>query len=146
VAGIEQRQIEQVFRLLGKQVHERVEVTIAGSIPTVIGGMTARPTDDIDIVDEVPSAIREQHELLREIKNMFGLILGHVQSHYLPNRWQIRRHFLGDFGGIRVYTADAYDIFVGKLSSKQKKHQEDLRVLATQLDKETIRQRLLTDG
>jgi hypothetical protein len=146
VAGIDKSQIAQIFRLLGKQIHERLEVTIAGSIPTVIGGLTARPTDDIDFVDEVPRPIREQHELVREIKNKFGLILGHVQSHYLPRQWHTRRHFLGDFGGIRVYTVDPYDIFVGKLSSKQKKHQEDLRVLATHLDKDTIRERLLTDG
>jgi hypothetical protein len=146
VAGIDKTQIEQVFRLLGKQVHERVEVTIAGSIPTVIGGLTARPTDDIDLVDEVPRAIREQHDLLRELKKKFGLVLGHVQSHYLPAGWQTRRQFFGDFGGIRVYTIDPYDVFVGKLSSKRKKHQEDLRVLALHLDKETIRRRLLTDG
>jgi hypothetical protein len=37
---------------------------------------------------------------------------------------------------------DAYDIFVSKVSSKQEKHQDDLRVLAAKLDKETARRRL----
>jgi len=38
------------------------------------------------------------------------------------------------------------DIFVSKLSSKQKKHQLDLRVLALKLDKDVAKRRLLTDG
>ena len=72
--------------------------------------------------------------------------LGHVQSHYLPTRWQDRRQWLGDFGGLRVYALDEYDIFVRKLSSKLKKHQLDLRVLALKPDKDLARHRLLADG
>jgi hypothetical protein len=49
-------------------------------------------------------------------------------------------------GGLRVYVVDEYDIFVSKLSSKKEKHQSDLGVLALELDKETARHRLLTDG
>ncbi len=75
-----------------------------------------------------------------------SLKLGHVQSHYLPTRWQDRRQWLGDFGGLRVYALDEYDIFVRKLSSKLKKHQLDLRVLALRLDKDLARHRLLADG
>jgi hypothetical protein len=39
-----------------------------------------------------------------------------------------------------------YDIFVSKLSSKKKKHQDDLRVLALKLDRDIARSRLVTDG
>ncbi len=39
-----------------------------------------------------------------------------------------------------------YDIFVSKLSSKKKKHQDDLRVLALRLDRDIARSRLFTDG
>ena len=67
-------------------------------------------------------------------------------QNYLPAHWQNRRHWLGDFGGLRVYVVDEYDIFVSKLSSKKEKHQSDLGVLALKLDKEIARQRLLTDG
>jgi hypothetical protein len=146
VDGIDSTQLGQAFGLLGRGIHDRVEIHIAGSIPTLIKGLTARPTDDIDLVDEVPEAIRRQRDVLQEIVTEFGLKLGHVQSHDLPPHWRDRRQWFGDFGGLRVYALDEYDIFVSKLSSKQKKHQLDLRVLALKLDKEKARQRLLADG
>jgi hypothetical protein len=139
-------QLGQILELLGRNVHERLEVNIAGSIPTLVKGLTARPTTDIDFVNEVPEPIRRQRATLQQIQNSYGLTLGHVQSHYLPANWVTRRHFLGDYGGLRVYLVDEYDIFVSKLSSKQEKHKDDLRVLAGQLDKETARRRLLHDG
>lgn len=146
VSAIGATQVKQIFTLLGQAIHARVEVNVAGSIPTLIQGLTARPTADIDLVDEVPAAIRKQRAVLRQIETEFGLTLGHVQSHYLPANWEKRRQFLGDFGGLRVYLVDPYDIFVSKLSSKQKKHQDDLRVLAPKLDREKARRRLLGDG
>ena len=144
--SIDSTQLRQIFTMLGRGIHNRVEVHIAGSIPTLIKGLTARPTIDIDLVDEVPEEIRRQRDVLREIETEFGLKLTHVQSHYLPAHWQDRRQWLGDFGGLRVYVVDEYDIFVSKLSSKMKKHQSDLRVLALELDQETARHRLLSDG
>ncbi len=146
VDRIDSTQLSQIFDLLGRDIRERVEIHIAGSVPTLIKGLTARPTDDIDLVKKVPAEIRRQRAVLREIATEFGLKLGHVQSHYLPACWQDRRRWLGDFGGLRVYVLDEYDIFVSKLSSKQKKHQLDLRVLALKLDKDLARHRLLADG
>jgi hypothetical protein len=135
-----------VFEILGRAIHGPIEVHIAGSVPTLIKGLTFRPTDDISLVDEVPPEIRRQRSLLRQIAAEFGLKLGHVQSHYLPANWRDRRHWLGEFGGLRVYTVDEYDIFVSKLSSRQEKHQLDLRVLALKLVKAQARHRLLIDG
>jgi hypothetical protein len=146
VASVGLTDLKQVLQLLGERVRGRVEIHIAGSVPTLISGLTARPTDDIGIVNEVPPEIRQQRITLQKIKAEFGLNLGHVQSHYLPARWQERRQFLGDFGGIRAYLVDTLDIFVSKLSSKQEKHIQDLRVMAKKLDKETVKQRLLDDG
>jgi Nucleotidyltransferase of unknown function (DUF6036) len=146
VDSIDSTQLSQIFELLGRSIHGRIEIHIAGSVPTLIKGLTARPTDDIDLVDEVPAEIRRQRDALRKIETEFGLKLGHVQSHYLPVRWRDRRKWLGDFGGLRVYVLDEYDIFVSKLSSQKDKHQLDLRVLALKLDKDTARHRLLNDG
>ena len=146
VDSIDSTQLGQVFELLGRGIHGRVEIHIAGSVPTLIKGLTARPTDDIDLVDEVPEEIRRQRTLLRKIESEYGLKLGHVQSHYLPLQWKDRRRWFGDFGGLRVYALDEYDIFISKLSSKKQKHQLDLRVLALKLDKDTARHRLLNDG
>ena len=146
VDSIDSTQLKQIFEMLGRGIHDPIEVHIAGSIPTLIKGLTARPTDDIDFVDEIPIEIRRQQSVLRAIKADFGLKLGHMQSHYLPTHWRDRRHWLGDFGGLRVYVIDEYDIFISKLSSRQVKHQHDLRVLAYKLEKVEARRRLLTDG
>ena len=146
VASVNSSEIRQIFDLLGRGIRGPIEVHIAGSIPTLIKGLTARPTTDIDFVDEVPAELRTQRAVVRRIEAEFGLTLSHVQSHYLPAHWQDRRHWLGDFGGLRVYVVDEYDIFVSKLSSKKEKHQSDLGVLALKLDKEIARHRLVTDG
>lgn len=146
VASITKNQLEQVFELLGHGIHARVEVYVAGSIPTLVKGLTCRPTDDIDFVNEVPPEIRSQRTAISRVRADFGLTLGHVQSHYLPANWMNRRQFFGDFGGIRVYLVDVYDVFISKLSSKQKKHQDDLRVMAPKLDKEKAKERLFGDG
>jgi hypothetical protein len=146
VESVKSEVIERIFELLGRGVPERVEVYIAGSIPTLIKGLTFRPTQDIDFVNEVPAEIRRQRDVLQRIDESYGLSLGHVQSHYLPANWQSRRHYFGDFGGLRVYMVDEYDIFVSKLSSKQPKHTQDLEVMSRNLDKEKIKQRLLEDG
>jgi hypothetical protein len=138
--------LKRIFELLGREIHAPVEVHIAGSIPTLIKGLTAHPTGDIDFVDEVSEEIRRQRAVLRKIEREFGLKLGHVQSHDLPAHWQDRRQWLGDFGRLRVYVVDEYDIFVSKVSSKLEKHKSDLGVLALKLNKEVARHRLLTDG
>ena len=93
-----------------------------------------------------PEEVRRQRTMLRKIETEFGLKLGHVRSHYLPAHWQNRRQWLGDFGGLRVYVVDEYDIFVSKLSSKTGEAPERPGVLALKLDKEIARHRLLTDG
>jgi hypothetical protein len=146
VDSIDPPQIRQIFELLGRRIHGPVEVHVAGFIPTLIKGLTSRPTSDIDLVDEVPIEFRRQRAVLRKIETDYGLTLGHVQSHDLPANWQNRRQWLGDFGGLRVFVVDEYDIFVSKLSSQLEKHKSDIRVMALRLDKETARRRLLTEG
>jgi hypothetical protein len=84
VASTSRDQVEQVFELLGANVRPRIEVDVAGSIPTLLEGLTSRPTDDIDFVDAVPAEMRKQRAVLKQIKEKFGLVLGHVQAHYLP--------------------------------------------------------------
>jgi hypothetical protein len=146
VSNVGKDELQQIFEILGERVRGPVEVNIAGSAPTLVKELTARPTDDIDVVDEVPAEIRNQRAVLDKIKAKYGLTLGHVQSHYLPAHWADRRHYLGDFGGLRVYLVDEYDVFVSKLSSSQEKHKDDLRVMARALDRQRIRELLFTDG
>ena len=48
VASIDSSEVRQIFDLLGRGIQGPIEVYIAGSIPTLIKGLTARPTTDID--------------------------------------------------------------------------------------------------
>jgi hypothetical protein len=146
VANIKKAQLEQIFDILSRNLHSPVEVYIAGAITTLMAGLTARPTDGIDFVDDIPSEIRSNRDSIDQIASKYGFMLGHLQSHYLPTNWQARRQFVGDFGKLRVYFVDPYDIFVSKLASKKEKHIEDLRVLAEKLDKNEIKKRLILDG
>ncbi|MBV9849450.1 MAG: hypothetical protein JO250_07165, partial [Armatimonadetes bacterium] len=93
-----------------------------------------------------PPEIRKQRAVVKKIEDDYGLKLTHVQSHYLPAHWEQRRRRLGDYGGLRVYLVDEYDIFVSKLSSRREKHKQDIRVLARVLDKQTALRLLTTDG
>src|SRR5262249_7255285 len=138
--------LEQILDLIGRAIHEKTEINIGGSGPTLVRKLSAGPTQDIDIVDEIPAEIRKQRAVLQSIKDRFGLTFGHVQSHYLPVNWRQRRHFFGDFGPLRAYLVDSYDIFVSKLSSKLERHIDDLRVLAMHLDKGKAKKLLLKDG
>lgn len=146
VVNVQRNQLEQIFELLSKGISQPTDAYIAGSIPTLIEGLTARPTDDIDFVDEVPLTIREQQATREKIAQQYGFTFGHVQSHYLPKSWQDRLQCFGKFGKLTVYLVDSYDIFVGKLASKQEKHQDDLRVLAAKLDQQKARERLFAYG
>jgi hypothetical protein len=146
VTNIKRNELEQVLELLGRKILQPVEVCIAGSIPALMSDLTARPTDHIDFIDEVPLAIREQRSTLELISEKYGLTIAHVQSHYLPRNWRTRCHHFGDYGNLKVFVAHEYDIFVSKLSSKLEKHRDDLRVMSNKLDKEKIKQLLITDG
>lgn len=97
VASIDSDQIRQIFDLIGRTIHGTVEVHIAGSIPTLIKGLTARPTSDINFVNEVPPEVRGQRAVLHKIETEYGLTLSHVQSHDLPAHWQDRRQWFGDY-------------------------------------------------
>ena len=93
-----------------------------------------RPTEDIDIVDEVPVDLRSQHELLKSLSDVFSLQLIQFQSHYLPSGWHSRLRSFGKFGQLDVALVDSYDIFLSKLFSSRDKDLKDLRMLKPQLD------------
>lgn len=134
--------VRQFFRDLGMRVHEPVRLNVGGSIALIMPGLLSRKTQDVDVVDEVPQAIRNQHQLLHDLQDRYRLELAHFQSHYLPMRWENHLHYFDEFGRIRVYLVDACDVFLGKLTSIREKDLDDLRVIAPQLNKETITERL----
>jgi hypothetical protein len=132
----------QFLREIGSHVSQPLRIEVGGAIALILSGNLSRHTDDIDIVDEVPAELRNQHALLDELARRYGLQLTHFQSHFLPRGWERRVKSLGRFGQLEVFVVDTCDVFVGKLFSQRAKDLDDLRVLAPQLNEATIEQRV----
>ncbi len=142
MARTEPEDIRRFLRALSTQVSRPIQLRVGGSAALILPGYLHRGTDDIDVVDEVPAPIRALHPFLQELRTRYGLQLAHFQSHYLPQGWEQRLHSLEPFGNLQVFLVDVYDIFAGKLFSVRQKDRDDLQMLASQLDKTTLVQRL----
>jgi hypothetical protein len=130
--------IQQFFNDLGHQIRRPLRLNVGGSVALILPGYLSRRTEDVDVVDELPHEIRSQHKLLDHLKEVHGLELAHFQRHYLPMGWEQRVHSLSPFDQLQVYLVDVYDVFLSKLFSARSKDRQDLKVLAPQLDKETL--------
>jgi hypothetical protein len=130
--------IRQFLEHVGRVIRHETRVFIAGSGALILPGYLSRHTDDIDLIDEVPKEIRENHQVVQELQDDYGLHLGHVQSHYFPSGWINRVHSLGSFGRLQVFLVDVYDVFLSKLFSARIKDMGDMRELVPQLDKATL--------
>jgi hypothetical protein len=135
--------VMQLLRELGSHISHPVRLEIGGAIALILSGNLSRHTDDIDIVNEVPAEIRNQHDLLNQLARRYGLLLTHFQSHFLPGGWQNRVKSLGRFGSLDVFLVDVVDVFVGKLFSQRTKDLDDLRMLVPGLQRSNIEQRLI---
>jgi hypothetical protein len=134
--------VAQFLRELGARIHQPARVYIGGSISLILSAGLSRHTEDIDLVDEVPAPLRNEHELLDELSARYGLRLAHFQSHFLPAGWESRARSYDKFGPLEVYLVDPYDVLVGKLMSNRGKDRDDLRLLLPQLDPATLTARL----
>ena len=136
--------VQQLLRELGARTTRPARIVIGGSAALILCEVLDRQTEDVDVVDEVPAEIRDDHELLHELVRRFKLRLAHFQSHYLPSGWESRVSSYGRFGGLDVSLVDTYDIAASKLMSPRTKDRDDLRALVSHLDKPTFASRLQT--
>lgn len=134
--------VRQLLRELSTHFRDKVQIQVGGAIALIMPGYLSRATEDIDVVNEVPSEIRSQHKLLEGLRKRYGLLVGHFQEHYLPSGWRDRLHYLEGFGNLQVYLVDVYDVFLSKLFGIREKDRDDLRVLVPQLEKEVLVRRL----
>ncbi|HXG12028.1 MAG TPA: DUF6036 family nucleotidyltransferase [Gemmataceae bacterium] len=134
--------IRQLLRDLGSRLQRPARLALGGSGALILQGYLLRRTQALDVVDELPSEIRALGPRLKELEQRYRLQLGYFQSHYLPSGWEQRVHALEPFGLLNVYAVDVYDVFLSKLCRSREKDQDDLRVVAPQLDKETLVRRL----
>ncbi len=134
--------IRAYLRELATHVHRPVRLVIGGAIALILEGFLSRSTEDVDVVDEVPAELREQHALLDELRKSYSLRLTHFQSHFLPSGWGNRLHSLEPMGRLQAALVDVYDVFLGKLFSARRKDRDDLRLLLPALDAEILEARL----
>jgi hypothetical protein len=132
----------QFLRDLGGELNQHTHIIIGGSTALILDGLLSRRTEDIDVVDELPQAIRTEHALLRKLADRYGLRLAHFQSHFLPDDWEARARPLERIGNLDVRLVDSLDIFIGKLFSRREKDLDDLRALAPQFARASIVDRM----
>lgn len=136
--------LKQYLRELGGRVARPLTLVMRGSSSLILRGLISRSTEDLDLVDEIPSDIRGEHQLLHDLVSRYGLRLAHFQSHYLPDGWSTRTTDFGTFGKIHLRLVDPIDIAAGKLYSSRTKDLDDLRMLARSLDAQQLRERAVT--
>jgi hypothetical protein len=136
--------IRQFLRELGTAIARPVAITVGGAGSLILRGLLSRATEDVDVVDEVPVEIRDERQILEELSVRYGLHLTHFQNHDLPQGWESRTSDFGTFGKIHVRLVDPYDIIAGKVFSIRPKDRDDFRLLSLGLDKEQLRQRIVS--
>jgi hypothetical protein len=136
---------DRVFRKIGDRIRKEITIPIGGSTSLILQGMLRRATEDIDIVDEVPAEIRNDHAFLELLESDSKIIIAHFQRHYLPMRWENRTQWYGVFGSLTVTLVDAHDIFLSKLFSIRSKDMLDMEIILPQLDRTIILNRLKND-
>lgn len=136
----------QFLRELGSHTRRPARVFVGGSASLILVGMLSRHTEDVDVVNEVPPELREQHDLLDRLAGRYGLHLAHFQSQDLPDGWEGRARSLGRFGALDVHLVDPVDVFISKLFSVREKDRDDLRVMAPALVQSDLAARLHRDA
>jgi hypothetical protein len=137
--------IRRFLREIGVTLRKTITIPVGGSVALIMRGKLERSTDDVDVVDEVPAEIRNQHGLLHDLEGRYGLKIAHFQRRYLPMCWENRLQLLDTFGSLRVVLVDAGDVFLSKLFSIRSKDLDDMRLIAPQLDKAVLPERLKND-
>jgi hypothetical protein len=130
------------LRELGLVLSQPEKLVIGGSASLILTTPLSRRTEDIDVVDEVPTQVRAQRDLLERLAQRYGIRLAHFQSHYLPANWEKRIHSLARFGQLEVWLVDRHDTWLGKLFSAREKDRDDLRLVVSVLDKKLLQERL----
>lgn len=134
----------EFIRELGRVAREPCRIDVGRSSALILRELIARHTDDLDAVDEVPAALRNQHAELDRLADRYGLRVAHFQSRYLPDGWADRVGSFGVFGQLTVFLVDPVDIAVGKVFSRRDKDLDDVRTLKRELDWPAIVERMRT--
>jgi hypothetical protein len=131
------QEILEYFRELSLHVRTPTRLVGGGSVALLLRGYLARRTDYIDVVDELPSELRTQNQVLDDLARRFGLRLAHFQSHYLPDGWERQIPRQACFETCKC-SIDVYDVFAGKLFSARSEDLDDIRAVLPKVDRSKL--------
>lgn len=138
--------ILRFLRDVGRKLTQETKIIIGGSSSLILDQLLQRATEDVDLVDEVPGALRNLGDHLLSAQRVHNLHLAHFQSRYLPDGWEDRLCSLGNIGRLLVYRVDSLDVFVGKLFSNRERDRQDVNFLAHAFPLERVKQRMASSG
>ena len=101
-------------------------------------------THDVDVVNELPEAIRTEYALVDELARRYKLRMTHFASHYLPDGYERRARSIGAFNQLDARLVDPIDVLTGKLFSKRPKDLDDIRAALPKIDLDSLRDRVRT--
>lgn len=131
-----------LFRELGSRLRRPATITVGGSSALILADLLTRLTQDVDVVNELPDAVRSDPALVDELGRRYRLRLAHFASHYLPDRWEGRTHSVGVFDRLDVRAVDSLDVLAGKLFSRRTKDLDDIRAAWPRVDPAALRSRV----
>ena len=131
-----------MLRELGNKLRRPASINVGGSCSLILAEVLSRPTNDVDVVNELPDVIRNDHELVNFIADKYNLRPTHFASHYLPDNWEFRTRSLGRLGRLDVKVVDPIDVIAGKFFSKRQKDGKDLLAVWPRVDHDVLRDRL----
>jgi hypothetical protein len=138
--------IRRLLRELGALVSRLTRVNVAGSGALILLAHLSRRIDIVDVVNDLADELAAKSDAMEQLASSHGVRLASFESCYLPVGWNDRVKSLGRFGNLDVFLVDPLDIFVGKLFSARDKDRDDLRLLAPQLGKSEVTDRLRKAG
>lgn len=130
--------VERALEKLGERLsyHTDVELLLVGGAAGMLTGLLppTRTTTDCDVMVYVPEDARSAVELAAEhVAGELGLAAAWLNSNVqlrrdaLPDDWQRRRVWIGQWGRLRVYAISRVDLIAMKVLAGRAQDLEDIR-------------------
>jgi hypothetical protein len=136
---------EQILRMLrdaSRRVRRPARINVGGSCALILSRWITRPTDDVDVVNELPDVLRSDYELIDSLAARHKLRLTHFASHYLPDGWENRVVPAAMFNQLDVRVVDPTDVLTGKFFSRREKDYRDILASERHVSKDVLRERM----
>lgn len=130
------------LRELSLNLTVETKIVIGGSSSLILDYLLQRATQDVDLVDEIPKALRDLRSEMARAEGIYHLHLAHFQSHYLPDGWETRLVSLPRLRKLEVWRVSSLDVYVGKLFSRREKDVRDLVALQSTFPQALVEQHI----